>query len=566
MVPNHVLTLVDSLRWTSTSFPRRGFHHPAQDAFLSYEELASRSELVARRLRARGLQRGQPVGLLLRTGPHFITSFFGIQRAGGVPVPLALVGGRDLSDYFERLQPILRDGNIQWLIVESSLLGLFKGPPPEGLRLVSSEELVGEGGETGGPEPLGPEPLDPAPEDLAFIQYTSGSTAAPKGVAITHANAIAGLRSIVASGGFHSEDVFCGWLPHFHDMGLVGILLTSLFSGCQAHLWSPFSFIKNPADWLSYFAKVRATIYTGPNFSYAYLCEELEPEQVAALDLSSVRLAVNGAEAVDARLMKAFADKFAPAGLRPEAIYPVYGLAEVVLAATFPAVGEPVHVDWVDRAALGNDRLVRRVDRSTPGARGVVALGRPVDGLQLRIAGEEGTSLEEDQVGEVQLRGPAVMSGYYRNPRLTAETIQEGWLRTGDLGYLKDGRLYLAGRSKDVLKQAGESYYPEDIEAVVRGVEGVHRGGCVAFVGGPLGEERIICLAETELTDLLELEGLARTIGREVNRRVGLASFDALLVKRNSIARTTSGKLQRHVMKHRSQDGMDKSLLYQLRL
>ncbi|OJH38027.1 AMP-binding protein [Cystobacter ferrugineus] len=562
MTPEHISTLVEALQWTRSTFPTRGYAYPALNTFLSYEALETRSEVVARRLRARGLQRGQPVGLLLKTGPQFLLSFFGVQRAGGVPVPLALTGGRDLSGYFEHLAPILRDGDIQWLCVETSLMELLgASQAPEGLHLLSSEQLVAEGDVGEGPEPIAPEP-----EELAFIQYTSGSTAAPKGVAITHANALAGLRSIVASGGFSSEDVFCGWLPHFHDMGLVGILLTSLFNGCQAHVWSPYSFIKDPSGWLAYFSKVKATIYTGPNFSYAWLCDGVEPGEVAALDLSSVRLAVNGAEAVDARLMEAFADKFAPAGLRPEALYPVYGLAEAVLAATFPAVGEPVHVDWVDRAALGNDREVRRVERSAPGSRGVVALGRPVEGLQLRIVGEDGAVLGEDRVGELQLLGPAVMRGYYRNPKLTANIFQEGWLRTGDLGYQKAGRLYVVGRAKDVLKQAGESYYPEDIEAVVRPLEGVHRGGCVAFVGGPLGEERIICLAETGLREPAELEGLAREIGKVVRRKVGLASLEVLLVRKSSIARTTSGKLQRHVMKRRSQGPRDASLLFQLRL
>lgn len=557
----HDSTLVDALRATATAFPTRGFTYPAQQTFLSYEELLFRSEAVARRLRARGLPQGRLVGLLLHTSPHFITSFFGIQRAGGVPVPLALTAGRELAGHLQRLAPILRDGDIQWLVMEPFLLEPEGEQVPEGLTLLSSEALVAEGG---GPE--GPAPIEPAPEDVAFIQYTSGSTSVPKGVTITHANAIAALRSIVASGGFHSEDVFCGWLPHFHDMGLVGILLVSLFNGCQAHLWSPFSFIKNPADWMAYFSRVKATIYTGPNFSYAYLCEALTPDDVAALDLSTVRLAVNGAEAVDAQLMERFAHKFAPAGLRRAALYPVYGLAEVVLAATFPAVGEPVHVDWVDRAALGNDRQVVRVDRAATGARGVVALGRPVAGLELYISGAQGDPLGEDQVGEVRLRGDAVMRGYHNNPTLTAELIQHGWLRTGDLGYMKDGRLYIVGRSKEVLKQAGESYYPEDIEAVVRSLPGVHRGGCVAFVGGPLGEERIICLAETERTDPEELEDLAQDIGKAVRRGIGLANLDIRLVRKGAIARTTSGKLKRYAMKHQIQDPTDKSLRYQLRL
>lgn len=562
MTAHDASTLVEALRATAARFPARGFTYPAQRVVLSYEELLAQSELVARRLAARGLRPGQFVGILLATGPAFITSLFGIQRAGGVPVPLAAMTGKALAGQLERLGPILRDGSIAWLIVDPQLLDPGETERRQGeLRIVSGDALVARVGDA-----QGREPIEPSPGDVAFIQYTSGSTSAPKGVTITHANAIAGLRSIVASGGFNSDDVFCAWLPHYHDMGLVGVLLVSLFNGCQAHLSSPFSFIKDPAQWMAYFSQVRATIYTGPNFSYAYLCDALDADHVAALDLSCVRLAVNGAEAIDARLMDRFAGKFAAAGLRRSALYPVYGLAEVVLAATFPEVGEPVHVDWVDRAALGRDRMVVRVDPAALGARGVVAVGRPVDGLQLRIAGESGQALADDQVGEIQLRGDAVMRGYHNHPALTAALFQDGWLRTGDLGYVNAGRLHVVGRSKEVLKHAGESYYPEDIEVAVRGIDGVYRGGCAAFVGGPLGEERIICLAETTATDPEALARLADEIGKAVRRSVGLASLEIRLVRRGGIARTTSGKLQRHLMKQNSENPTDPSLRYQVRL
>src|SRR6266571_2658987 len=527
MRADSVSTLVQALRRACADFPSRGYHYPAAQAFLSYEELSSRSEAVARRLRASGLRRGEPVGLFLKTGPQFIICFFGVQRAGGVPVPLAFTPG--IASSFERLQPIMRDAGMTCLIVETQQLGLLEGARPEGLKLVSAEELAAASGEIGSAETI-----EPDSDDLAFIQYTSGSTAAPKGVAITHANAIAGMRSIVVTGKFTTDDVFCSWLPHFHDLGLVGCLLLSVFIGCEAHVWPASSFIKRPDDWIAYFGKVKATIFTGPNFSYAYICEEVGPEQMAAIDLSSLRLAFNGAEPIDARLMEVFADKFMAAGLR--------------------------------REALGNDRRVERVARSAPGSRGVVAVGRAIDGLKLRITGETGEVLGEDQVGDIELCGPAVMRGYYRNAALTAEVLREGWLRTGDLGYLKDGRLYIVGRSKDVIKQAGESYYPEDIEAVVRGLSGVHRGGCVAIVGGPLGEERIVCLAEAATTDRNELENLAQDIGKAVRRSVGIASFDIMLVEKRSLARTTSGKLQRHAMKQRVRGGMDASLLYQIRI
>jgi fatty-acyl-CoA synthase len=553
-----VSSVVQTLHRANAQFPSRGYHYPSANAFLSYGELFSRSTSVAKRLLADGLRRGEPVGVLLKAGPQFITSFFGVERARGVPVPLALTPGVALS--LERLLPVIRDASMRYMIVEVDQLALSEEARRNGLKLLSAEQLAAPSGDSGSADLA-----EPGPEDLAFIQYTSGSTAAPKGVAITHANAIAGMRSIAVTGKFTTDDVFCSWLPHFHDLGLIGCLLLSTYLGCDAHVWPPSAFIKKPGEWLRYFGKVNATIYTGPNFSYATMCDEIGPDEMSDLDLSSVRLAFNGAEPIDAQLMEAFADKFMSVGLRRETLYPVYGLAEVVLAATFPEVGEPVHVDWIDRAALGNHGRVERVERSSPGSRGIVAVGRPVDGIELRITGDAGDVLGNDQVGIIELRGPAVMRGYYGKPELTAEVLKEGWLRTGDYGYLKDNRLYVVGRSKDLIKQAGQSYYPEDIEAVVGGIAGVHRGGCVAVVGGPIGDERIVCLAEAATNERGNLENLAQDIGKAVRRNVGIASFDVILVKKRSIARTTSGKLQRHAMKQRVRAGMDPTFLYHIR-
>jgi acyl-CoA synthetase (AMP-forming)/AMP-acid ligase II len=555
---DEISTLVDVLRRAGSLFAARGYHYPTVNAFLSFDELFVRSATVAQRLRAGGLRRGQTVGLLLKASPRFMTCFFGIQRAGGIPVPLAVGSPKEA---FERVQAVIADADMAHLIVEDQMMTLLSGLCPEGLRPWSADALVAADGPTCAEEPL----IDPSPEDLAFIQYTSGSTSAPKGVAITHANAVAGLRAIQVSAKLTSDDVLCHWLPHFHDMGLIGNLLTGLYIGAPTHVWPPSSFIKNPSDWIAYFAKVKARCYTGPNFSLRYLVDEVDDDEVAALDLSSLRLVFCGAEPIDVRTLTAFADKFAAAGFRREALYPVYGLAEVVLAATFPEPGEPIHIDWVDSAALGNERRVVRADRSAAGARGVVAVGRAVEGIDLRITSETGEVLGEDRVGEIELSGPAVMQGYYRNPSVSAEVRRDGWLRTGDLGYCKDGRLYIAGRAKEVLKHRGESYYPEDIESVVRGLDGVHRGGCVAFVGGSLGDERIVCMAEADSSDGAQLETLAGEIGKAVRRVVGLGSLDVMLVKKRSIARTSSGKLQRLVMKQRASGSMD-SVLYQARV
>jgi fatty-acyl-CoA synthase len=562
MAMHRASTLLEALGWAGEAFPDRGYHYPALGQRLRYAELRARVDAIAGELVRRGVRHGEPIGLLLKTGPSFIATFFGVQRSGGVPVPLALSEGRDLGSYLERLAPVVRAAEVRLLIVEDGLIDRMAGA-----RLPHDVHLLGGGSLASAPARVadGTTLTDPRPGDLAFIQYTSGSTAAPKGIAITHSNATAALRSIVASGGFGPHDVFCSWLPHFHDMGLVGCLLVSLWNGCDAHLFAPSFFVKDPAGWLAHFSRVRATIYSGPNFSYAYLADALGAEEIAAFDLSSVRLAVNGAEPIDAQVMETFADRLAPAGLRPDVYFPVYGLAEVVLAATFPRVGDGVNVDWVDRAAL-SCRRVRRVLRGSQGGRGIVGVGHAVEGVHLRIIGDDGEALGDDLVGEIELRGDAVMQGYYRDPARTAEVMHDGWLRTGDLGYVHQTRLYVVGRSKDVLKVAGASYFPEDIEEVVRKVDGVYRNGCVAFVGGPYGEERITCVVETAVRPDADLAHLAHDIGMAVRQRIGLSSFDVRLVRRRSIARTTSGKVRRHAMRERLESSNNPAPLYELRL
>jgi acyl-CoA synthetase (AMP-forming)/AMP-acid ligase II len=346
-------------------------------------------------------------------------------------------------------------------------------------------------------------------------------------------------------------DVNGQWLPLFHDMGLIGTL-TGIAHGTSHVLWQPTTFIRRPDRWLRDFAAAGASIYAGPNFSYAYMIDSVPPDAAAALDLTRWRIAFNGAESIDPHIMERFSRHFAPAGFRRSAMFPVYGLAEATLAVTFPALGaEPVTL-WVDRRARARDGSVVVVAPDAFGARGVVCVGTPIAGHEVRLA-----AAGENRVGEIEVRGPAVMDGYYQ--RGSAPSAGDGWLATGDLGFLRDGQLYVTGRIKQMLIVRGQNYYPEDIEWTVRAIAGVHKGRSVAVlgddaVGDASATAAISVIAETTVEPEAR-ETLARRIHDTVLEHMGLAVGRVALVRERSIRRTTNGKYQRLLMGQLLRDG-----------
>jgi fatty-acyl-CoA synthase len=301
---------------------------------------------------------------------------------------------------------------------------------------------------------------------------------------------------------------------------------------------------------LGAFATARCTICAAPNFAFQYLLEGVSERQVSSLDLRAWRLALNGAERIDAAVLDRFARHFAGAGFRPESLFPVYGLAEATLAVTFPSLGSRAKVDWVDRAALANEWLACPVPPHHPRVRGVVSVGVPVEGMSLMIKREDGTACHDREVGEVCIRGASVMSGYYRAPEKTAEVIVDGWLATGDLGYLADGELFVTGRRKELLKCHGENHFPEDLEACVKTLAGVHRQRCVAFVADDDRGERLVMMLETVETGA-ERERLKLQAARAIARVTGFAAIEVCLLTPGSILTTTSGKPRRVAMRER---------------
>jgi acyl-CoA synthetase (AMP-forming)/AMP-acid ligase II len=404
------------------------------------------------------------------------------------------------------------------------------------------------------PDHLRPVPL--VPDDTALLQYTSGSTGAQKGVELSHRNILSNVHAMGL--GMRCRpyvDVSCSWLPLCHDMGLIGGLFTSMYWQMILVMLSPQAFIGDPKRWLWTFHHHQVTLSTAPNFAYELCARRIPEEELAGLDLSSWRLALNGAEPVAMASLDAFATRFEKHGFRRDAFFPVYGLAESTLAVTFPVPNAPLITDVVERDGL-ETRGVAVPAEAESATLHVVSVGRPIDGAHVRVVDAEGRVLPDRQVGELETRGPSVMKGYFRAPEASARTLRDGWLRTGDLAYLVDGNLFIAGREKDLIITRGRNYYPHDLEAAVERLPGV-RTGCTAAFGVPdetTGTESVVLLVETKVereATPSQAAALIETIQKALSTAIGLRADQVVLLPPRTLPRTTSGKLQRREARRR---------------
>ena len=491
----------------------------------SYADIQHSSLRLARALRDAGLTRGDLVALIITDAEQFLTALFGASIAGLVPASVApptVTGGE--SRYFELTAGILRAARARAVIASAALVAGCEGVRAScpDLQLVLSCDALDA-------PPLEPEAL-PSLDDIAFVQFTSGSTSAPKGVALSHRNLCANIDAINGPAGLAttSEDSAVSWLPLYHDMGLVGMALGPLYAARPAVLLTPQAFIKRPAEWLKAISRYRATVSFAPNFAYDLAVRRIRDGDLQGLDLSRWRIAGCGAEPIHAQTLSAFADRFAGLGFRATSFLPCYGLAEHVLAATLPPRDRALRVEHTSSVPL-------------------VSCGRALPGHDMRVVREDGCEAREREIGEIRLAGPSVMLGYYRDEGSTAETIRNGWLHTGDLGYLSDGELFVCGRAKDVIIANGRKYHPQDLEWAVGDVKGVGRGRVVAFAASEQGKsDRVVMVVET--SGALS-EGLAETIRRRISEAFGLYVDEIVSMTSGTIGRTTSGKMQRAATK-----------------
>jgi fatty-acyl-CoA synthase len=393
-----------------------------------------------------------------------------------------------------------------------------------------------------------------SPEDLCFLQFTSGSTSLPKGVMVTHRNVVAnGLAFLGPQGAKRfDDDVALTWLPLFHDMGLIGFVLGTMMADVPTVLLPTESFARRPTMWMQAMSDYRASITFAPSFAYALVTKRSRDKDLESLDLSRVRVAGCGAEPISAKVMREFVARFAPAGLPAEAMLPGYGMAEATLAITFHQQGEKLVTDRVAARSLREGKALPAPADSTDTIE-LVSCGVPFPGHELAIIDEHGTRLPERAVGEIVTRGPSVTGGYFENEAATASTFRDGFLHSGDLGYVADGNLYVCGRIKDLVIIRGANYYPQDIEWAVAEVPGVRRDNVVAFSVVRGGEESLVVAAEASSSDAAELR---RAIAARVNEACGVQPSHVAIVRVGSLPKTSSGKIQRRRAKQLHEEGL----------
>lgn len=555
-VPDQAQTLIDVLRWHVERHADRLhvqlYDESGEGARITYGELLAGAESMAIGLQQLGLGRGDKVALMLPTGLDYLRTFYGILLAGCVPVPIYPPARlSQIEEHIRRHRGILQNSLSTLLVTvpQAKAVGrlLKTAAPvlkhvltPGDLKLGGTLQLPGIG-----------------PEDTAFLQYTSGSTGDPKGVVLTHANLLANIRAMGEAVNASADDIFVSWLPLYHDMGLIGAWLGSLYFGVLVVLMSPLEFLVRPQRWLHAIHYHRATLSASPNFGYELCLKRIAEDELGDIDLGSWRLAFNGAEPVSPDTLQRFHNRFARNGLRREALMPVYGLAENSVGVAFPPLGQGPRIMRIKRDIFMSEGEAVEAAESDEHAMLMVSCGQPLPGHEIRVVDENSRELPEGQEGHVQFRGPSATSGYYRNPEKTRSLFDGDWLQTGDMGYMAGGDLYISGREKDVIIRAGRNIYPQELEEAVGNIDGI-RKGCVAVVAArdrTTATERLVVIAETRATDAVKLEQLRETIDSLTLDLMGVPCDEVVLAPPHAVLKTSSGKIRRAACRDAYEEG-----------
>jgi fatty-acyl-CoA synthase len=514
----------------------------------SWGELHEQAKGYAAALQAQGVRPGDHVALLSPTTRSLVTAIQGTWLAGGtivvLPLPMRL---SSIEEFVAQTRRRIQHADAGLVVVDPELAA-FVTPEPGDPRMVGFDDLAG------GDARRWVRPPDD-PDRLAILQFTSGSTSDPKGVMLPDRVLCANLDAVAEAATLDpDDDVLVSWLPLYHDMGLVGLLTLPMSTGARLVLGAPQDFTAKPARWMEWVSTYGGTATAGPNFSWVLATRALARSE--PLDLSRLRVALNGAEPIDPDQVEAFVAAGRRHGLRPEAVFPAFGMAEVAIGGTFPEPMSGMVTDCVDRRVLETERYAAPADPGAAGSRRLPLLGRPVPGLEIRIVDPDtGVPLREREVGELEIRGTSVTPGYYRRPDANAQLFHDGWLCTGDLAYLLDGQLVMCGRIKDVIIVGGRNLFPEDVERAVGQLDGVRAGNVIAFgVDGDRGRESLVVVAESRAVDD-DVAALRRLVAERVRDAVGVPARDIVLVAPGTLPKTSSGKLQRSLCKRQYRDG-----------
>jgi acyl-CoA synthetase (AMP-forming)/AMP-acid ligase II len=553
--------------WTSRSFlpdptltfpevfARRAAQHPAHSALnvvsfvgrepqalpLSFGELSVRTQKAAAMLFRRGVRARDRVVLSVADPGVFFAFLVGAQSLGAIPVPVPGVAELPQQAYSLRLRSVIRDALPYALVLENTkALTATDMRLLDGLQVLDATHVDEISSES-----VAEFSWSRQPHEIAFLQYTSGSTGDPKGVVVLHRNLTSNLRAMIEALQIGPTDRIYSWLPLFHDMGLIAGLLMGIFAGIPAYVASPRHFVARPDSWLRGISRFQATFSPAPNFAYNVLARRVPDTALQGIDLKSWRLACDGAEPIDAETAQSFVRRFASFGFREKTFRAVYGLAECTLAASIPELQTPTSFDCVDRGELAEHGIAAIATENAPNAVTFVGVGKALPGHTIRIV-EPGTNqdLPERRLGEIQVRGPSVTPFHFQ--QLLAGAQPRDALHTGDLGYIADGQLYVVDRLKDILIIGGRKFAPHDVEHVVAAIPGVRRGAVVAFAScSRNGTDELIVALALDPRVRVEPDSVVRAVRSSVHSHFGVTPADIVLIRPGDIPRTSSGKLAR---------------------
>ena len=565
-------TLVEAIRFRGTHDALRAHllitednEHGEHQYTLTFGELYGAAQKCAEELARRGVPAGGRVSLMLPTSRQFFVCFAGILLAGAVPVPIYPPFRADrIEEYAERQAAILNNAGVCLLLTfrrAEAVAKLLKPRVKSLLGVVDAEKLL-EAAEKAPPPAPGALPAFISGSrirkgsDIALLQYTSGSTGDPKGVTLTHANLLANMRVIARGVELGPDSVGISWLPLYHDMGLIGAWLTLLLHGVPLVVMSPLAFLTRPERWLQAMSKHKCTVTAAPNFAYELCVRKISDKAMEGVDLSSMRVVMNGAEPVNPETLERFAKRFEKYGFRRGAMLPVYGLAEASLGVTFPPLDRGPRVERVQRETFTSQGQAIPASAGDETAIAFVSVGKTFPGHEVRIVDERGNEVPERTEGFLWFRGPSATSGYFENPEATAKLLPEGrtaadggypWLNSGDRAFRVDGEIFITGRVKDIIIKGGRNLYPHEVEELAARAEGIRKGCVVAFglKDANTGTEKLVIVAESREQDAAKRGAMVAAMNDEVTRGLGLPPDRVELIPSGSIPKTSSGKLRR---------------------
>ena len=557
-VPHAAETLAEVLEHHAAADPDRLHIRLYDDAtdgeIITYGALLHGARKVAAGLLADDLEPGGCVIIMLPTGPEYFFAFFGILLAGGVPVPTYPPARlTQIEEHLRRHAGIVENCRAAILITEADtkrVAQLLRSQVSTLKHLRTVADLSAAEGPFTAPRLK--------PKDTAFLQYTSGSTGNPKGVVLTHVNLLANIRAMGAAIAVEPGDVFVSWLPLYHDMGLIGAWLGSLYYAVPLVIMSPLAFLARPQRWFRAIHRYGGTLSAAPNFAYELCLRRVDDDDLKDLDLSSWRMACNGAEPVSPGTVDRFRERFAAAGLPTTTMMPMYGLAENCVGLAFPPLGRTAPIDRIERKIFMDTGRAVPAGESDPTALHIAACGCPLPGHQMRVVDAAGRELPERMQGRLQFQGPSATSGYFRNAEASRELFDGAWLETGDLAYFAGGDVHLTGRSKEMIIRAGRNIHPAELEEAVGKLEGIRKGN-VAVFGCPdpdSGTERLVVLAESRRRDPASQERLRSEINGLAINLLEAPPDDVVLAPPNTVLKTSSGKIRRAASRVVYQSGL----------